>query len=425
MLDINKIRQNPEEVRRGLLKKIDNIDFTELLEWDKECRASIAEVESLKAKRNKVSADIPNLKKEGKDVSNLVEEMKKIGDDIKVLDDKVGAFQTKIREFLEVLPNPADDDVVDGDKEQNQVIRSFGTKREFTFKPKDHVELATSLGLIDYKRAVKISGNGFWMYTGLGAQLEWALLNYFVKTHLKDGYEFILPPYILNYESGYTAGQFPKFKDDVFRIENSEKGQFLLPTAETPLANFYRDEVVPEEELPKKFFGYSACFRSEAGSYRASERGMIRGHQFNKIEMFIYCTPQDSEKMLEELVHKAENLVNGLGLTFQVSKLASRDCSSAMAKTIDIEIWIPSMNEFKEVSSASMCREYQAIRGNMRYKSKETGKNAYINTLHASGLATSRLIPAILEQFQQEDGSVVVPEPLREWVGCDIIKPRN
>lgn len=422
MIDINRIRQNPEEVKRGLLKKIDNIDFTELLEWDKECRSCIAEVETLKATRNKVSADIPNLKKEGKDVSDLVAEMKKLGDDIKVLDDKVNNFQTKIREFLEVLPNPADDDVIDGDKDKNEVIRSFGQKPNFTFKPKDHVELATSLGLIDYKRGVKIAGNGFWLYTGLGARLEWALLNYFVTTHIKDGYEFILPPHILNYESGYTAGQFPKFKDDVFRIEGSEKGQFMLPTAETPLANFYRDEVVPEEELPKKFFAYTPCYRSEAGSYRASERGMIRGHQFNKIEMFIYCTPQDSDKMLEELVHKAENLVNGLGLTFQVSKLASRDCSSAMAKTIDIEVWIPSMNEFKEVSSASKCRDYQAIRGNIRYKSKETGKNAYINTLNASGLATSRLIPAILEQFQQEDGSVIVPEVLREWVGTDVIK---
>ncbi len=418
MLDINKIRQNPDEIKKGLLKKIDSIDFTELLEWDKENRASIAEVEALKAKRNKVSSEIPNLKKAGQDVAPLMEEMRAIGDEIKTLDEKIEGLQTKIKEFLEVLPNPADDDVIDGDKEQNQVIRSFGKKTEFNFKPKDHVDLATSLKLIDYKRGVKISGNGFWVYTGKGALLEWALLNYFVKTHVKDGYEFILPPHILSYQSGYTAGQFPKFKEDVFRIIG-DKEQFLLPTAETPLANFYRDEVLLEEELPKKFFGYSPCYRSEAGSYRASERGMIRGHQFNKIEMFVYCAPEDSDKMLEELVGKAEKLVEGLGLTFQTSKLASRDCSSAMAKTIDIEVWIPSMNEFKEVSSASKCREYQAIRGNMRYKSKETGKNAYLNTLNASGLATSRVIPAILEQFQQEDGSVIVPEVLREWVGTD------
>lgn len=418
MLDINKIRQNPEEIKRGLLKKIDSIDFTELLEWDKENRASIAEVEVLKAKRNKVSTEIPSLKKSGHDVTPLMEEMRQIGDEIKVLDDKIEGLQTKIREFLEVLPNPADDDVIDGDKEQNQVVKSFGKKTEFNFKPKDHVELATNLNLIDYKRGVKISGNGFWIYTGKGALLEWALLNYFVKTHIKDGYEFILPPHILSYQSGYTAGQFPKFKDDVFTLAG-DKGQFLLPTAETPLANFYRDEVLLEDELPKKFFGYSPCYRSEAGSYRASERGMIRGHQFNKIEMFIYCVPEESDKMLEELIGKAEALVKGLGLTFQTSKLASRDCSAAMAKTVDIEVWIPSMNEFKEVSSASKCREYQAIRGNIRYKSKETGKNAYLNTLNASGLATSRLIPAILEQFQQEDGSVIVPEVLREWVGTD------
>lgn len=291
MLDISKIRQNPEEVKRGLLKKMDSVDFTELLSWDKDCRASIAEVELLKAKRNKVSAEIPELKKAKKDVSSLMNEMKEIGEKIKALDETIASFQTKIREFLEVLPNPADDDVIKGDKEQNKVVRAFGEKQNFSFKAKDHVELATSLGLIDYKRGAKISGNGFWVYTGKGALLEWGLLNYFIKEHLKDGFEYILPPHILNYESGYTAGQFPKFKDDVFRIEGSEKGQFLLPTAETPLANFYRDEIVPEEELPKKFFAYTPCYRSEAGSYRASERGMIRGHQFNKIEMFVYCVP--------------------------------------------------------------------------------------------------------------------------------------
>ena len=249
------------------------------------------------------------------------------------------------------------------------------------------------------------------------------LINFFIQEHIKDGYEFILPPHILNEECGYTAGQFPKFKDDVFTLNNPDgRVQFLLPTAETALISYHRNEVLKEEELPKKYFAYTPCYRKEAGSYRAEERGMIRGHQFNKVEMFQYTKPEDSEKALEELIGKAEALVQKLGLHYRVSKLAAKDCSASMGKTYDIEVWIPSMNQYKEVSSASNAYDYQARRGNMRFKRTETKKNEYLHTLNASGLATSRLLPAILEQHQQKDGSVIVPEVLRAIVGSDILR---
>ena len=242
------------------------------------------------------------------------------------------------------------------------------------------MDLVTSLGLIDYERGAKIGGNGFWVYTGDGALLEWALLNYFIEEHLKDGYQFMLPPHILTYQCGYTAGQFPKFADDVFKIETGEvndRMQFILPTAETVLINYHRDEILNEEDLPKKYFAYTPCYRKEAGSYRAEERGMIRGHQFNKVEMFQYTLPEDSEAALDELVNKAERLVQGLGLHHRVSKLAAQDCSDSMGKTYDIEIWIPSMNDYKEVSSCSNASDYQARRGNIRFRRKESKRQKW------------------------------------------------
>jgi len=419
MLDLNLIRENTEEVQKALLKRMDEVDFTELLQWDKERRELISEVDELRSKRKRVSAQIPLMKKEGKDVSETVSEMKAVSDRIKALDANLSELEGKIKSFLEGLPNIPADDVPAGGKEKNELIRRWGQKPEFNFDPKDHIELVNSLNLVDYERGVKMGGNNFWLYRGDGAKLEWALINYFVEEHLKDGYEFILPPHILIYQCGYTAGQFPKFEDDVFQLKSKDDEgfeQFLLPTAETALINYHRDEILQEEELPRKYFSYTPCYRREAGAYRAEERGMIRGHQFNKVEMFQYTRPEDSETALEELIEKAERLVQGLGLHYQVSKLAAGDCSPSMAKTYDIEVWIPSMGEYKEVSSASNAHDYQARRGNIRFKRKETGKNEYIHTLNASGLATSRLIPAIVEQLQQEDGSVIVPEVLRHWV---------
>lgn len=428
MLDILKIKEDPQAVASALLKKGAKVDFAELLSWDEQLRGVIQEVETLRAQRNQVSAQVPQLKKAGQDVSELLAEMKRVGDRIATLDQDRGKLEEQIHQFLIALPNIPDADVVAGGKEANQVIRTFGHQPEFKFAPKSHVELCESLGLIDYERGVKLGGNGFWVYTGPGALLEWSLLNYFIDFHRRAGFTFILPPHILNWESGYVAGQFPKFSEDVFLLKSDEGKseqdgtRFLLPTAETALANLYRGEILKDESLPKKLFGYTPCFRREGGGYGASERGMVRGHQFNKVELFVYCKPEQSDTLLEDLIKAGEGLMQGLGLHYQVSKLAAADCSASMAKTYDIEVWIPSMSIYKEVSSASNARDYQARRGGIRYKDSN-GKNQLVHTLNASGLATSRLFPAIIEQFQQVDGSVIVPQVLRQWVGAERLSP--
>jgi len=425
MLDIRRIRENPVEVENALKKRGLNIEFKSLITLDDQRKSFIHETEQMKAERNKVSSQIPVIKKSGGDVTEILSKMKELSNKIKEMEVRTNACIAEITAMMEVLPNIPDEDVQSGDASANEVISVWGKKPEFDFEVQNHVDLCENLGLIDYKRGSKISGNGFWLYRGDGALLEWALLNYFVEEHLKDGYEFILPPHILGQECGYTAGQFPKFKDDVFALETEEGNdhfQFLLPTAETALINVHRDEILAEESLPRKYFSYTPCYRKEAGSYRAEERGMIRGHQFNKIEMFQYTAPENSSEALDELVEKAEKLMQGLGLHYRLSRLAAGDVSHSMAKTYDIEVWIPSMGIYKEVSSASNARDYQARRGHIRFKRAETGKNEFIHTLNASGLATSRIFPAIIEQFQNEDGSVNVPEVLVKWVGKDKLK---
>ena len=424
MLDINVIRENPERVKEALKKKLWDTDFTELLQWDKERKELIQTVEANKAKMNQLSASVPALKKAGEDVSKIFVQVKEIAANNKENEEKLKELEEKIFNFLAELPNIPDDDLVGGGKENNKVIKIFGKKPEFSFPLKDHVELATSLGLIDYDRAAKIAGRGAWIYTGLGAQLEFALLQYFINTHLRDGYQFILPPHLLNEDSGFGAGQFPKFREDVFWLDGLEPKRFLLPTAETALVNIYRNEILNEEDLPKKLFAYTPCYRREAGSYRTEERGMIRGYQFDKVEMVQYTKPEDSDAAFEELVRKAEELVAGLGLHYQVSKLAAGDISHSMARTYDIEVYIPSIGIYKEVSSASNARDYQARRTMCRYRDKATGKTRYVHTLNASGLATSRIFPALLEQFQQEDGSVLIPEVLQPYMGgLKVLKP--
>lgn len=421
MLDLIRIRNNPEEVAAALKKKGHDVDFTQVIEWDNQRKALIGEIEQLKAQRNKVSAEIPKLKKEGKDVAPIFEEMRKIGDQIAAGDEKINSLIGAINDFLCRLPNIPDPDLLPGEKENNQVVQEWGKKPTFDgFTPKNHYDLCVDIGLIDYERGVKLSGNGFWLYRGVGARLEWALLNYFIEEHLADGYEFILPPYQLGYNCGFGAGQFPKFSDEVYWLDCDEdrtRNRFMLPTAETALVNMYSGEIVPEEKLPMKFFAYSPCFRKEAGSARSEERGMIRGHQFNKIEMVQYAKPCDSPKAFEELVNKACRLVDKLGLHFRLSKLAAGDCSASMARTYDVELWIPSMGIYKECSSVSNANDYQARRNNTRYRDAETGKPQYLHTLNGSGLATSRVIPAIVEQYQNADGSVTIPEVLRKFMG--------
>ena len=420
MIDIKRIKENPEAVKAGFKAKEVDCDATvdRILELDEQRRKLIAATESLKAQQNKVSKEIPALKKAGKDVAPIFAEMAQLkaqmAEDAKKLDE----VQEEYRTAMLSLPNLPDPDLLPGGKENNQPLKYFGEPHKFDFTPKHHVDLCQDLGLIDYERGVKLAGTGNWMYTGLGARLEWALLNYFIDCHIADGYEFILPPHMLEYQCGETAGQFPKFADEVYKIANptDDRIHYMLPTAEAALASVYRDEILTEADLPKKFFAYTPCFRREAGSHRADERGMVRGHQFNKVEMFQFTRPEDSDAAFEELVHKAENLVKDLGFHFRTVKLAAGDCSASMARTYDIEIQIPSMNGYKEVSSVSNARDYQARRGNMRFR-RPDGKIEFMHTLNGSGLATSRIFPAMVEQNQRADGSVVVPEVLRKYLG--------
>ena len=425
MLDIKYIKENPEEVIARLAKKGKEAreDIEKIIELDAKRRALIAETEALKAEQNKITKTIPALKKEGKDTAPIFAEMKEMSAKAKANDDMLKEVETQFTSLMLGLPNLPDPDLKAGGKENNEPLRYYGEPHHFDFEPKNHVDLCTDLGLIDYKRGTKLSGAGFWVYRGMGARLEWALLNYFIETHLGDGYELVLVPHMLGYECGLTAGQFPKFQDEVYWLETAEdeRRHFMLPTAETALVSLHRDEILTEAELPKKYISYTPCFRREAGSYRADERGMVRGHQFNKVEMVQYTLPEKSDEAFEELVTKAENLVKGLGFHFRTVKLAAEDCSASMARTYDIEIHIPSMNGYKEVSSVSNARDYQARRGMMRVR-RADGKIEFVHTLNGSGLATSRILPAIVEQNQNADGSVTVPEVLRKFVGCDVIK---
>jgi seryl-tRNA synthetase len=349
---------------------------------------------------------------------NLVKDLKEKSNEVKEIEEELKEADAKLKKMLEVLPNIPDEDVIAGGKENNKVVKEVGEKPTFDFEIKDHVELGTDLELFDFERAAKVSGANFSMYRGWGARLEWALINYFINEHIKDGYEMIIPPNLVIEESAYTAGQLPKFKDDVYWVQD---GLCLIPTAETVLTNIYRDEILEEKDLPRKFFAYTPCYRREAGSYRANEKGLIRVHQFNKVEMYQFTTENQADEMLEELVAKAERIVEGLGLHYRTVKLAAGDCSAGAAKTFDVEVYLPSIDQYYEVSSASNVREYQARRGNMRYKPADGGKPKYMNTLNASGLATSRLMVALVETYQQEDGSILIPEVLQPYLGVDKI----
>ncbi len=424
MIDIKLILEKPDYVVAALKKKNWDFDPKPIAELSAKRLELLKQVEASKSEQNKLSKSVPQVKKEGGDVQAIFAKVKALAASSKEAEAELAKVEEGIKALIEVLPNLPDDDLVGGGKENNHPIYHFGEEPKFEgFTPKDHVELAESLGLIDYKRAAKISGTGTWIYTNLGARMEWALLNYFIENHIADGYEMILPPHILNYESGYTAGQFPKFKEDVFWLEGTEPKKFILPTAETALVNLHRSEILDLNDLPRKYFAYTPCYRKEAGSYRTEERGMIRGYQFDKVEMVQYTTKEGSDAAFEEMVNKAKRLVEGLGLCYQVDKLAAGDCSHSMARTYDIEVWIPSMHIYKEVSSVSNARDYQARRGMIRYRDEE-GKVQFCHTLNGSGLATSRVFPAILEQFQQADGSVIVPEPLRKYMGgISVLKP--
>ena len=420
MIDINRIRNNKEEVEKALLKRMNNVNLDELLKWDKEKRKIGTLMDEYRAERRKVSDTIPQMKKEGKDTTKIVEQMKELGNKIDEGMVKYNELDKKIFDYLAGLPNTPDDDVPAGGKENNEVLSTNLEQPKFDFEIKPHYEILKDLNMVDYERGTKIAGEKNWIYTGIGARLEWALINYFIDTHLKNGFQFMMLPYMLKYECGFGAGQFPKFNDEVYMIQDEETGEknqkFLLPTAETGLVNVHSNEIMDINELPKKYFAYTQCFRVEAGSSREEERGTIRGHQFNKVEMVQYVTEDKTEEAFNELLNIAEGLMKSLGLHYQVSKLAAGDCAQGMCRTYDIEVWIPSMGIYKEVSSVSNSRDYQARRNNTKYRD-ENGNLHYVCTLNGSGLATSRLVPAIVEQYQNADGSITVPEVLRPYLG--------
>ncbi|MBE6992118.1 MAG: serine--tRNA ligase [Ruminococcaceae bacterium] len=426
MLDIKLIKENPEKVKKLLLAKEADCgaEIDRILELDAQRRDMIFQTEQLKAEQNKVSKQIPQMKKNGEDTAPVFAKMSELKATISENDGKLRAIEDEYKSLMLSLPNLPDEDLLPGGKENNEPLRYIGEPHVFDFEPQHHVDLCTNLGLIDYERGTKLAGSGFWIYSGIGARLEWALLNYFIDTHVDDGYEFMLVPHMLEYECGLTAGQFPKFADEVYKIANptDERVHYMLPTAEAALVSLHRNEILEESDLPKKYISYTPCFRREAGSYRSDERGMVRGHQFNKVEMVQFTLPEKSDEAFDELVTKAENLVKGLGFHFRTVKLAAGDCSASMARTYDIEIQIPSMNGYKEVSSVSNARDYQSRRGSMRVRRKD-GKIELMHTLNGSGLATSRIMPALVEQNQLKDGSVVVPEVLRKYLGgLEVIK---
>jgi len=416
MIDIRRILDSREEVEKGLLKRIskEDLNLDEIVSIYEEKKKVQLDFDTKRAQQNQYNDKMAKEDKGSENFKTLLEELKEKAKEVKGAEEKLKELEKQLGSKLEVLPNIPDEDVVAGGKEANEVVKLVGEKPVFDFEIKDHVELGKEHDIFDFERATKISGNNFSMYKGLGARLEWALINYFISKHIEAGYEMIIPPNLVTRDSAYTAGQLPKFEEDVYWIQD---GLCLVPTAETVLTNIYKDEVLEEKDLPKKFFAYTPCYRREAGSYRANEKGLIRMHQFNKVEMYQFVSEEQSPSAFDELVSRAEELVAGLGLHYRLVKLAAGDCSAGAARTVDVEIYLPSIDQYYEVSSVSNVREYQSRRGNMRYKPSDGGKLKYMHTLNGSGLATSRLMVGIIESYQQKDGSIIIPEALRPFMG--------
>ncbi len=423
MLDVKLIIENPDLVKEGLLKRMseEEFDLGEIKDIYEDLKLKKQSFESLRAEQKSFNEKMAKLEKGSDEFKKIISELKNVSEKVKGLEIEVRDLEKKLNSKLEVLPNIPEEDVPAGEKEGNVVVEEFGEKKKFDFEIKDHIQIAEDLKLIDFERAAKIAGSQFVMYFGDGARLEWALINFFIEEHLKDGYEMVMPPHLIIEDSAYTAGQLPKFKDDVYWTQD---GNCLIPTSESALANFFRDEILNEDDLPKKFFSYTPCYRREAGGYGSNERGLIRVHQFNKVEMFQYTTQESSKDAFEELVEKAKSLVKQLDLHFRVSKLAAGDCSAGAARTYDVEVFLPHLQKYYEVSSVSNVTDYQSRRGNMRYKTND-GEKKFLHMLNASGLATSRLMVSILENYQNSDGSVTVPEVLRKYVGKDVLVKVN
>ncbi|WDC79887.1 serine--tRNA ligase [Ligilactobacillus ruminis] len=416
MLDIKMIRQNTDEIKERLATrgvKAEKIDA--LLEKDKRRRELLVETEGLKQKRNEVSAEIANAKHNKQDATDAIKEMREVGAKIKALDEELEEVEAAVKDMASRLPNLPNPTIPVGpDESANVELRKVGTPREFDFEPKAHWDIGEDLGILDFERGAKVSGARFVYYKGLGARLERAVYNFMLDEHAKEGYTEMLPPYIVNAQTMYGTGQFPKFKEDVYQVNGED--MTLIPTAEVPLTNYYRDEVIPTEKLPVYFTALTPCFRSEAGSAGRDTRGLIRMHQFNKVEMVKFSKPENSYDELEKMTQNAGNIMEKLGLPYHVITLSTGDMGFSAAMTHDLEVWMPAQNKYREISSCSNCEDFQARRAHIQYRD-ENGKLNFVHTLNGSGLAVGRTVAAILENYQNEDGSVTVPEALRPYLG--------
>ena len=418
MLDIREIREDPDGVLARLRRRDPSLDLSTVLSLDEERRGLVRKVEELRRRRKQGSEEVAALKAQGKteEAQDRIASLRALSEELKALEDRLSQVESALQSELLSLPNLPHDSVPPGTKEEKVVLRTWGQPQKFDFPPKHHVELGRKLGLLDFERAAKVTGARFPMYTGLGAMLELTLVHWMFELHVREhGYIPVLPPILANRTSFLVSGQLPKFADELYHCQ--EDDLFLNPTAESLLVNLHRDEILAEEELPLRYVAYTPCFRREAGSYGEEQRGLIRVHQFNKVELFHYTTPERSYRDLEELVGHAEEVLKRLGLHYRVVLLPSQDLAQQSAKTIDLEVWLPGQGKYYEVSSCSNCEAYQARRGNIRFRPAGGGRPKFVHTLNGSGLATSRLFAAILEQNQRPDGTVVLPEVLAELLG--------
>lgn len=418
MLDIKRIRENPDALLRAMEnRRSKGADISAFLETDAQRRRLLVEVESLKARRNAASAEIPRLKRAGESTDALMEEMKDTAARIKTLDAEVAALDEKIQEFLYSIPNiPHESVPVGADDSENMEVRRYGEPTKFSFTPKAHWDLGEDLKILDFATAGKVTGARFTFYRGLGARLERAVINFYLDTHTcESGYTEIFPPYMVNRASMTGTGQLPKFEEDAFKVANTD--YFLIPTAEVPVTNMFRDQILDGAELPIKFCAYSACFRAEAGSAGRDTRGLIRQHQFNKVELVKFVHPAESETELEKLTGHAERVLQLLELPYRVMALCSGDIGFSACKTYDLEVWLPGQNAYREISSCSSFGDFQARRGGIRFREDDKSKPEFVHTLNGSGLAVGRTLVAILENYQQANGSVVIPQALRPYMG--------
>ena len=420
MLDIRRIRQNPQELVEALQKRNSAVDLTEFLEKEELRRKLLAETETLKARRNEESKRIAQIKRQGGDAQPIMDEMRALGDKVNEIDAQVKEIEEYINQFLLRLPNyPHETTPVGKDDTENVEQRRWGEPRQFGWEPKAHWDIGTDLKILDFDAAAKISGARFTVYRGLGARLERAVINFFMDTHAADGYVEVLPPYMVSRSTMTGTGQLPKFEEDAYKVDQDT---FLIPTAEVPVTNLYRDMILDGKDLPIRHCAYSACFRAEAGSAGRDTRGLIRQHQFNKVEMVKITKPEQSDEELESMTRQAEKVLQLLGLPYRVVCLCTGDMGFSAAKTYDIEVWMPSYGRYVEISSCSNCWDFQARRAGIRYREDVKGKPQLCHTLNGSGVAVGRTVAAILENYQNDDGSVTVPEVLRPYMGCDVIK---